>query len=122
MHCPDAISCQPYLQLSPHLSSHEYWTPGFAKTAWPMLMNSDLTITLHPGRLTAELSVGNAQSGTLGLKTTVSLQQQHLQRFGGVLTEGTNGTEVKMRHFKITLLWLQMFIFTALVVQFSIYQ
>lgn len=85
-------------------------------------MNSDLTITLHLGRLTAELSVGNAQSSTLGLKTTVSLQQQHLQRFGGVLTEGTNGTEVKMRHFKITLLWLQLFIFTALVVQFSIYQ
>lgn len=116
---PDAISYQPYLQLSPHLNLYKYWT---AKTVRPVLMNSGHTVTLHLGRLTTELSVGNAQSGTLGLKTTVSLQQQHLQRFGGFLTEGTNGTEIKMRHFKITLCWLQMFNFTVLVIQLSFYQ
>lgn len=102
MHRPDAIPYQPYLQLSPHLNLHKY---GTAKTVWPVLMNSDHTVTLHLGRLTTELSVGNAQSGTLGLKTTVSLQQQHLQRFGGFLTEG----------IKITLSWLQMFDLIALI-------
>lgn len=101
MHRPDAI---PYQQLSPHLNLHKYGT----NTVWPVLMNSDHTVTLHLGRLTTELSVGNAQSGTLGLKTTVSLQQQHLQRFGGFL-----------KGIKITFSWLQMFDLIALVIQLS---
>ena len=47
-----------------------------------MFMNPGLEINLDFGRLTAELSVCNAQSGALRLKTTVPFQQQHLQRFG----------------------------------------
>lgn len=78
------------------------WAKVSRRQVWPVLMNPALTITLHLGRLTAELSVGNAQSGALRLKTTVPLQQQHLQRFGRVLMEGTGGTEIKMRLFKIT--------------------
>lgn len=65
-------------------------------------MNPALSISLHSGRLTAELGVGNAQSGALRLKTTVPLQQQHLQRFGGVLMEGTGGTEIKNETQNVT--------------------
>lgn len=88
-HSPDTSSYRPYLRLSPHLSSNERWTPlAFILAFLPM--NSDLTTTSHLGRLTAELSVGDAQSSALRLKTTVPLQQQHLQRFGGVLTNRWN--------------------------------
>lgn len=98
--CTTLMPQQPYLQLSPDVSANQYWAPllwalfhfagqseGFAKTVWPALMNSDLIKTLHLGTLTTELSVGNAQSCTLRLKTTVSFQQQHLQRFSRVLTK-----------------------------------
>lgn len=112
MHSPDVnlITALPAAQPSSKLPStldftsvgrpffYAGLTEAFANTVRPVLMNPALTINLHWDGLTAELSVGDAQSGALGLETTVPLQQQHLQRFGWVLMEGRNGTEINFQN------------------------
>lgn len=55
-------------------------------------------------KLTAQLSVGDAQSGALWLKSPVLLQQQHLQWFGRILKNKTK-TKVERR------VWIHYFRF-----------